>query len=78
MDLLEVYLMTTPLKDKTWPVANIKIRRVVAQTKANGWTKNKTLFWLVDVRYSYGRGIGFRADTPAEVWRGIKKEVGLR
>jgi len=67
----------TQKKVKVWKDVNIQIERVVEQTIDKSLTKNKTLYYLVNAKYSDGRGIGFRADTPLGVWSELMNEVHL-
>lgn len=64
-------------KIKVWKHLKIEIERVVEQSTEKGMTENKTLYFLVNAKYSDGRGVGFRADTPTQCWANLMKEVVL-
>lgn len=64
-------------KIKTWKYLTIHIEKVVEQTTDKGITENKTLYFFVNAKYSNGRGIGFRADTPVGCWAKLMQEVVL-
>ena len=64
-------------KIKVWKYLKIDIERIVEQTTEKGFTENKTIYFLINAKYSDGRGIGFRADTPVECWSKLMHEVRL-
>jgi hypothetical protein len=64
-------------KIKVWKDVKITIERVVEQTVEGGVTDNNTLYYLINAKYSDGRGVGFRADTPIDVWSKLMHEVFL-
>lgn len=64
-------------KIKTWEHLRIDIEKVVEQTTDKGITENKTLYFLVNAKYSDGRGVGFRANTPIGCWANLMQEVVL-
>ena len=64
-------------KIKVWKDIEINIERVVEQTTDKGLTKNETLYYLINAKYSDGRGVGFRANTPIDAWAMMMKEIYL-
>ena len=64
-------------KIKVWKDLKITIERVVEQTTEKGTTENADLFYLINAKYSDGRGVGFRANTPTQVWAKLMQEVYL-
>ena len=64
-------------KIKVWKHLKIDIERVVEQSIKKGNVEQKTLYYLVNAKYSDGRGVGFRADTPVKCWVKLMDEIYL-
>jgi len=64
-------------KIKIWKDIKITIERIVEQTETEGMTESKTLYYLINATYSDGRGIGFRANSPTDVWAKMMQEIYL-
>jgi len=64
-------------KVKIWKDVTITIERVIEQTTEKEFIENKTLYYLINAKYSDGREIGFRADTPLKVWSMLMQEIYL-
>jgi len=64
-------------KIKVWKDVKITIERVVEQTTDKDTTDNQDLFYLINAKYSDGRGIGFRANSPTDVWAKMMQEIYL-
>jgi hypothetical protein len=65
------------IKNKTWKQVTIKIERVVEQKTEGALTENNTLYYLIHARRPHGSSIGFRAETPLDVWGKLMQEVYL-
>lgn len=68
--------MKRRLKNKIWKVADIKIKRIVEQTKEGSATENKTVGWTVVIDKPTVR-VSFSKDNERELWKAIKDEVIL-
>jgi len=64
-------------KINIWKDLRIDIERIVETTESEGLTESKTMFYLINAKYSDGRGIGFRANTPTLAWAKLMQEVVL-
>ena len=64
-------------KIKVWKDLRIDIERIVEETTQDGITDYKTLYYLVNAKYSDGRGVGFRANTQIECWIKLMQGVDL-
>ena len=65
------------IKNKLCRPTVISIETMIEQKTEKGCTENKTLYWLVNVKYSYGRGLVFRANSPLQLWANLMTEVYL-